>query len=117
MKKKDIIIIAVLVAMIGIGYYIYTKVSAPVDGDIIDVYYHGEVIDSLDIRKAGKYSYTGDYGRFTLEITDDERYHAINVECPNHDCEKVGWVSKNSKMAITCLPNDIWVIQRQSEVE
>ena len=44
----------------------------------------------------------------------DGQYHAVNVDCPNHDCEKVGWVKKGSSKQIVCVPNDIYVIQSEA---
>lgn len=108
MKKKDIVIIVVLLLISGIGYLVYNYLAPK--GDMIEVYYHNKVIDvvSVDVNKT--YTYEGDYGSFSLEVKDGQ-YHATNVECPNHDCEKVGWVKKGSSTQIVCLPNEIYVIQ------
>ena len=103
MKKKDIILIIGLLVVIGIGYFIFEMMQ----GD-------NEVIEKIDISIDKTYTFDGDYGKFSLEVKD-KKYHAVNVECPNHDCEKVGWVSEGSSRSIVCIPNDIYVIQAGTE--
>lgn len=108
MKKKDIILILGLCIVIGIGYLIFNLMQG--DKEIVEVYYQNKVIDQIDLSVNKTYTYKGSYGTFHLEVKD-EKYHATNVECPNHDCEKVGWVKKGSTQTITCVPNEIYVLQ------
>ncbi len=112
MKKRDIIVIIVLCLVIGIGYLIYNNIQT--DTNTIEVYYQNELIDTVDISIDATYSYTGTYGTFTLEVKD-RQYHATDVECPNHDCEKMGWIKEGSTKSIICLPNEIYVIQSNAE--
>lgn len=108
MKKKDFIIIAILLIIIGVGYFIYSSfISA---GSYAIVYYNNKEIDRVDLSVDNIYTYSGDYGSFSLEVKD-HKYHAVNVECPNHDCEKVGWVEEGSSVSIICVPNNIYVQQ------
>lgn len=108
MKKKDIIVIAIILVIACVGYGIYYMMQG--DVQMVDIYYHSEVVKQVDINKDGIYTIEGDYGSFSLEVKDGQ-YHATDVECPNHDCEKVGWVSKGSAKQIVCVPNDIYVLQ------
>ena len=112
MKKKDIILIIGLLVVIGIGYFIFEMMQG--EKDVIEIYYHNEVIEKIDISIDKTYTFDGDYGKISLEVKD-KKYHAVNVECPNHDCEKVGWVSEGSSRSIVCIPNDIYVIQAGTE--
>ena len=113
MKKKDIIFVIGLCIVIGIMYLVYELTQKEKNGEI-EVYYHNEVIETIDISKDQTYTFEGDYGVFHLEVKDHQ-YRAINVECPNHDCEKVGWVKEGSSRSIICAPNDIYVIQPDLE--
>jgi hypothetical protein len=56
---------------------------------------------------------TDDEKKKFKEISEvlDGKYHAVNVECPNHDCEKVGWVTIGSSKQIVCVPNEIYIMQ------
>lgn len=108
MKKKDYIVIIVLVIVIGLGYFVYQMTQG--EKEVIEVYYQNKVIKTVDINVNKTYTFQGSYGSFSLEVKDG-KYHATNVECPNHDCEKVGWVSKGSAKQIVCVPNEIYVIQ------
>ncbi|MCD7892508.1 MAG: NusG domain II-containing protein [Erysipelotrichaceae bacterium] len=112
MKKRDMMIIIILCLIIGIGYLIYINMQT--DTNTIEVYYQNELIDTLDISVDASYTYTGTYGTFTLEV-EDRQYHATNVDCPNHDCEKMGWIKEGSTKSIICLPNEIYVIQSNAE--
>lgn len=113
MKKKDIIFIIGLCVVIGVIYFVY-QMTQKEKGGTIQVYYHNEVIETIDISKDEIYTFNGDYGVFHLEVKDHQ-YHAIDVECPNHDCEKVGWVKEGSTKSIICVPNDIYVVQSDLE--
>ena len=98
--------------IVGIGYFIFEMMQG--EKDVIEIYYHNEVIEKIDISIDKTYTFDGDYGKFSLEVKD-KKYHAVNVECPNHDCEKVGWVSEGSSRSIVCIPIDIYVIQAGTE--
>ena len=41
---------------------------------------------TIDLNKNATYEYTGSYGKFNVEVHEGQ-YRAINVDCPNHDCE------------------------------
>lgn len=112
MKKKDFILIIILCIIIGIAYMIYNITQE--DTNTIEVYYQSELIDTIDISVDATYSYEGTYGTFNLEVKD-RQYHATDVECPNHDCEKMGWIKEGSTKSIICLPNEIYVIQSNAE--
>lgn len=112
MKKKDWILIIGLCVFLGVGYLIYSLMQG--EKEIIQVYYHDQVVQEIDISKDDIYTFQGDYGEFHLEVKDHQ-YHATNVDCPNHDCEKVGWVKEGSSREIVCVPNGIYVIQAGTE--
>jgi hypothetical protein len=111
-KKKDVIVIVGLLLLIGVGYMIYLFTQG--GKETVEVYYQNQLIDTIDIHIDHTYTYQGSYGSFSLEVKD-EKYHATNVECPNHNCEKVGWVSQGSAKQIVCAPNEIYVIQSDSQ--
>ena len=50
MKKKDIIFIIGLCIVIGIMYLVYELTQKEKNGEI-EVYYHNEVIETIDISK------------------------------------------------------------------
>lgn len=108
MKKKDIIVIVVLCVILAIGYLFFQMTQG--EKEVIEIYYQNKVVETVDINIDKTYTLQGSYGSFSLEVKDG-KYHATHVECPNHDCEKVGWVSKGSSKQIVCVPNEIYVIQ------
>jgi len=112
MKKKDFMIIAILLVIVGAGYFIYSMLQT--DKDYAIVYYQNKEIDQIDLNIDKVYTYEGSYGHFSIEVKD-HKYHATNVECPNHDCEKVGWVDQGSSVSIICVPNEIYVQQENAK--
>ena len=72
----------------------------------------GEVLLETSLNDNRIYEVEGKVGKFCLEVYDG-RYRAINVECPNHDCEQVGWVSPTMYRPIICLPNGLIVELQQ----
>lgn len=108
MKKKDMIVIVILCIIIGIGYFVYMMTQG--EKEIVEVFYKDKAIATIDINVNKTYTYKGDYGNFSLEVKD-QKYHAVNVDCPNHDCEKIGWVKEGESKNIICVPNQIYVTQ------
>ena len=108
MKKKELIIVIIL-AIIGlIGFFIirYTR-SFVTYVKVIDD--HDQVLLKVDINEDAVYEIKGAYGLFHLEVKDG-KWHAFDVDCPNHNCEKMGWASKDLNYPIICLPNRLWVV-------
>lgn len=112
MKKKDLIVIIGLCIILLLGYFIFQMTQG--NKEIVQVYYQKELIQEIDISIDHIYTFEGSYGHFSLEVKDHQ-YHAVNVECPNHDCEKMGWVKEGSSKEIICVPNEIYVVQSDSE--
>lgn len=114
MKKKDYIIVFILLVICGIGYLFYSMMNEEKDYAI--VYHNNKEVDRIDLSINDIYTYEGDYGSFSIEVKDFQ-YHAVHVECPNHDCEKVGWVKKDSPISIICVPNMITVQQENINID
>ncbi len=108
MKKKDIIVIAALLVICAVGYFVMNMMQGEVNS--AEIYFKNEVVETIDLSKNEIYTLEGSYGSFSLEVLDG-KYRATNVECPNHDCEKVGWVTIGSSKQIVCVPNEIYVMQ------
>lgn len=114
MKKKDIIVIGILLVVLAVGYFFYSLTQG--EKEYAVVYYHNEEIGRFEVDVDATYTYEGDYGSFSVEVKDG-KYHAVNVDCPNHDCENVGWVAEGSSISIVCVPNQIYVQQENVSVD
>ncbi len=108
MKKKDLIVITIVLVICAVGYFVMGMLQGDVNS--AEIYYKNEVVKTVDLNVNETYTLQGSYGSFSLEVKDG-KYHAVNVECPNHDCEKVGWVALGSSKQIVCVPNEIYIIQ------
>lgn len=109
MNKKDLKFIGIIVAIaaiIGVVMLVVKLTSKPQELGVVQ---RGEeVILTFDIAKDGTYDFEGDYGKMTLEVKDHQ-FRVIEVECPNHLCEQMGWIDGESLIPIVCLPNGIMV--------
>lgn len=112
MTKKDvklILIFSIVAILLLGGQQILTKFRSK-SVDKAKVVYNNDVIMEFDIDKDATYLVEGSYGKMTIEVKDS-MYHVIDVECPNHDCERVGWVKKGQVKPILCVPNNILIEQ------
>lgn len=48
-------------------------------------------------------------GDFTIYVDPDKGIRVEGITCPNHDCEKQGWVNI-ANLPIVCIPNDVRVV-------
>lgn len=107
MKKREVLIVLVIVVFsfmaLLINNFINTNktVVKIIDGS-------GKEVLNFDINSDGYYSVDGAYGKFNVEVKNG-KWRAVDVDCPNHDCEKMGWSSKDIYIPIICLPNQLWV--------
>lgn len=106
MNKKDLkfIIAVALVALLGfIGYKVWQANFKPVTGVVM---LHNTEILSFDVNENRNYEFNGDYGRMNLEVKDG-KFRVFDVECPNHNCESMGWVGVDDLLPIVCMPNGV----------
>lgn len=108
MKKNEVAILIsiILFSVCVLGILLYLNQDKNI-GYILDE--NGEEVLSFDLDVDAYYTVEGEYGLFSLEVKD-HKWRAIDVECPNHDCEKMGWSSKKLYIPIICLPNKLWVV-------
>ncbi len=112
MTKKDVKFIARLLVVsfvLLVGYMMFSKSRAN-QIEKAFVYHNNELVMEFEIDKDGIYELMGDYGIMHIEVKD-KKYRVYDVECPNHDCERLGWVSKGSTTTILCVPNDVFIRQ------
>ena len=111
MKKKELyVLIGIVIIAVVMSIFVYFK-RKPVDDQIIAKVYHDNVVVlTFDVNVDAIYDLTGNYGDLHIEVKDG-RYRVFDVDCPNHDCEKIGWVSIGSSIPIVCLPNHIKIVQ------
>lgn len=127
MKKKEIWIVAgiAVVAIVAILIVNILKVqnktavdaqvsagtatSIPTDtpkGKWVAVIHGNEAALWFDSGINDTYTVTGDYGQMTI-VVQDGKWHVSSVECPNHNCEQMGWDDGTNMVPITCIPNNI----------
>ena len=114
MKKKDFILIGVIVAVIAIAITVLSLTKK--DGDYVVVKVDGNEVARYSLAQDGEYSLNG--GTNVLRIENGKAY-LVSANCPDHLCVKQGKVDQSGE-TITCLPNRLTVTvysQTEGEVE
>ena len=100
MKTRYWIILftALLLLCGGLSLFFFSRPA----GTIANVYRDGELIYSVDLSRVQE-AYEVKLEEDTLRI-EPGRIRVIDSVCPDHVCEKTGWVGDRS-MPIVCLPH------------
>lgn len=112
MKKKEILFLGVIAAIaLVIVLMIKFNASDEVKGVEVTVYHGSDTVLVFDSGEDATYTIEGDYGTLDI-VVEDGRWCVTNEDCPNHICSQMGWVGEDEYMPITCIPNDVVVIQK-----
>lgn len=103
MKKKDFILIGVLLLIILISYLAIT--FSKKDGDYVVVRVNGVQVAKYSLSVDGDYELNG--GTNVLRIENGHAF-LIYANCPDHLCMNEGKIDKNWE-TITCLPNRLTI--------
>ncbi|MGN1344703.1 MAG: NusG domain II-containing protein [Traorella sp.] len=106
MNKKDIKFIIGCFVIVALACGIYFFIDSNHQGEKGIVEYQNEVLFEFNLNKNDIYEFKGSYGVMHLEVKDG-KFRVIEVECPNHTCEQMGWHDQDSISPIVCLPNEV----------
>ncbi len=118
MKKTEKVILfviaaAAVVALIGFKVYQGIRSSAEAQNKTIAIYHRDEIVQWFDPNVDAVYTVEGDYGTLDIEVKDG-KWRVTNEQCPNHVCAGMGWVGPGEFLPITCLPNNVIVVEMTS---
>ena len=108
-KRTDIIILAVVLAVAGIGILIsYLRRDTDKSGLYAKIYHKGEVAETVYLDEDKTFSLES-LPNVIFEIKDEAIAFA-GSDCPDQLCVHMGWQNMKGGFA-ACLPNDtmIWV--------
>lgn len=114
MNKKDIRLIAVLFGVVLVGFGLLNWFKGQSNTTLGVVKYKEDTILEFDVSKNDTYEFEGAYGTMHLEVKD-EKFRVYDVECPNHNCEQMGWIEKDALLPIVCLPNQIQIYAKSEK--
>ncbi len=103
MKKRDFILIGVILAVILAAFIVVNLVKK--DGAYVIVRVDGEQVARYSLSQDGEYELNG--GTNILRIKDGKAY-LVYASCPDHLCVKQGKIDQVGE-TITCLPNRLTV--------
>ena len=103
MKKRDLILIGAILAVIVITFAITTLTKE--EGAYVVVRVDGNEVAKYSLSENGEYELNG--GTNILRIEDGDAY-LVSANCPDHLCVKQGRIDQTGE-TITCLPNRLTV--------
>lgn len=110
MKRTDLIVIAVFLALAGIAYGILNINKT--DGKTADIYVKGEYYDTVSLDKDTVYI-PADVPSVKIEVRGG-KIGFIESDCPDKICIHTGFLSTAGQTAV-CLPNAVSVIVRSEK--
>ena len=103
MKKKDLILIGAILAVILIVFLVVTLTKK--EGDYVIVRVDGAQVAQYSLSVDGEYELNG--GTNILRIEGGKAY-LTEANCPDHLCVNQGKIDQSGE-TITCLPNRLTV--------
>ncbi len=103
MKKKDLILVGIILAVILIAFLVISLVKT--DGAYVIVRVDGVQVARYELSENGEYPLNG--GTNVLRIEDGKAY-LISANCPDLLCVNQGKIDESGEV-ITCLPNRLTV--------
>lgn len=104
MKKKDILIAAVVLVMAGILALVFHFAGGDPGGKV-QVKVDGKVVGTYALVEEQRVPFDTKYGHNTLVI-EGGKAHIEDADCPDHYCEQQGEVSKTGE-TLVCLPHKL----------
>jgi hypothetical protein len=90
----------------------------------IQIYYQNKMVEEILLEDVDdhldfvltKEKYDGLRGDMTISIDKEKGVCISEVNCPNHLCEKMGWVNEVG-VPVVCLPNNVYVIIASTSID
>ena len=106
MKKKDFIIVAVVLLVAGVLALVFHFTGGEPGGKV-QVKVDGKVIGTYSLAEAQSIPIDTKYGH-NLVVIESGEAHMEESDCPDHYCEEQGRISKTGE-TIVCLPHKLVV--------
>ena len=104
MKKKDFIIVAVVLLLAGVLALVF-RFTGGEPGGRVQVKVDGKVVGTYALVEEQRVPFDTKYGHNTLVI-EGGKAHIEDADCPDHYCEQQGEVSKTGE-TLVCLPHKL----------
>ena len=106
MKKKDFILIFIILIVIAVTFGINQLINAK-DGEKIEIYVDNKLYKTYDIDDEDEIKIESNEGYNVVKIHD----HGVKIDeasCPDKVCVHEGFITKPSE-SIVCLPNKVHI--------
>ena len=106
MKKKDLIILAVVLAVAGLLALVFHFTGGEAGGSV-QVKIDGKVVGTYALVEEQQVPFDTEYGH-NLLVIEDGKAHMEEADCPDHYCMEQGKISKTGE-TLVCLPHKLVV--------
>ncbi len=106
--KTNTIALAAVALVVAAGFLLLWWQGRSPSGAYVHIWVGGQPYRTIELANAtpGVFSIEQDTGRPVSFEIKDNRIRFINVTCPDHLCEQVGFVHTEGQTAI-CMPNQV----------
>ena len=111
MNKPTWIAIILIVVLVLVCLVFILKQPRNSETAVAHILVEGQEYRSIDLKKADDqtFSIEEDTGKKVSFQIGNHRIRFVNVECPDHICEGVGYIYSEGQTAI-CLPNKVVLV-------
>jgi hypothetical protein len=103
LRPGDFMVFALIVLCAGLIWLRFAMLQT--DQVYGEIWQDGECIQRIELADSYQNVFTlqGESCEYTIEV-DGARMRFVDSQCPDHTCERTGWVSRVGDTAV-CLPN------------
>lgn len=103
-KKTDLLLIAILVAVSGIAWFVYGSLHQE-QGELAEVYYYSQLVKTVQLTEGKEETFSLDeHPQVVFAQYADGRIAFLSSDCPDQVCVHAGKLSRVGESA-ACLPN------------
>lgn len=106
MKKKDLIVAIVVLALAGLLALVFHFAGGEPMGSV-NIKVDGKSVGVYSLAEPQEIPVDTDYGH-NLVVIENGKAHMEEADCPDHYCEEQGSISKSGE-TIVCLPHKLVV--------
>lgn len=103
LRPGDFLLFAMIIACAGLIWLRFAMLQT--DQIYGEIWQDGECVERIELADSyhNMITRSGRTTEYTIEI-DGKRMRFVNSQCPDHTCERTGWISRVGDTAV-CLPN------------
>lgn len=112
MKKKDILLIIGVIAIILVLFIVNETINSK-ESSRVEVYVDNQLYRTIDINDNVEFKIKGEHG-YNIVKVHDKGVEIVEASCPDKVCVHTGFIDKPSQ-SIICIPNKVSIKIKTNE--